>query len=291
MEAWQRAGVIQMAGTLYIVATPIGNVADFSERALNVLREVAVIAVEDTRHSGRLLTACGISTPMLSCHEYNEIERADTLLARVINGEDVALISDAGTPLVSDPGYQLVKRAHSRGVHVVPVPGPSAVITALCSAGLPTDRFVFEGFLPAKSSARIARLQELKDETRTLVFYEAPHRIVESLVDMVACMGADRPVTLARELTKTFETIIPATLATLLDTVRGDENQQKGELVLVLGGVEKSAAELDERDEKTLRVLLEDLPLKQAAALAAKITGQKKNFLYDTALSWQKVKD
>lgn len=282
---------MNMAGTLYIVATPIGNVADFSERALSVLRDVAVIAVEDTRHSGRLLQTCGINTPMLSCHEYNEIQRAEALLARVAAGEDVALISDAGTPLVSDPGYQLVKRAHALGIHVVPVPGPSAVITALSSAGLPTDRFVFEGFLPAKSAARVTRLQELKDEPRTLVFYEAPHRIVESLVDMVAVMGAGRPVTLARELTKTFETIIPATLGTLLEKVRDDENQQKGELVIVLGGAEKSAAEVDASTENTLKVLLEELPLKQAAALAAKITGHKKNQLYDLALSWQKVKD
>ncbi|MES2603486.1 MAG: 16S rRNA (cytidine(1402)-2'-O)-methyltransferase [Pseudomonadota bacterium] len=280
-----------MSGVLYIVATPIGNVADFSERALAVLRDVAVIAVEDTRHSGRLLQSCGINTPMLSCHEYNEVERSDALLKRIANGEDIALISDAGTPLVSDPGYQLVKQAHVRGIRVVPIPGASAVITALCSAGLPTDRFVFEGFLPAKSAARIARLQELKDETRTLVFYEAPHRILESLIDMLACMGADRPVTLARELTKTFETIIPATLSSLVEKVRNDENQQKGELVIVVGGAVKSGSELDENAEKTLKILLEELPLKQAAALAAKITGHKKNQLYDVALAWQKVND
>jgi 16S rRNA (cytidine1402-2'-O)-methyltransferase len=293
METGQPAHVSNptMQGTLYIVATPIGNVADFTERALAVLRDVAVIAVEDTRHSGRLLHTCGIDTPMLSCHEFNESERTDALLKRVAEGEDIALISDAGTPLVSDPGYQLVRQAHARGLRVVPVPGASAVITALCSAGLPTDRFVFEGFLPAKSAARLARLQELKEETRTLVFYEAPHRIVESLVDMVTCMGEARPATLARELTKTYETIIPATLGILLAKVQSDDNQQKGEMVIVLGGAAKAGSQLDEMAARTLKILLEELPLKQAASLAAKLTGHKKNQLYDIALAWQKIKD
>ena len=280
-----------MSGTLYIVATPIGNVADFSERAIKVLQQVAVIAVEDTRHSGRLLQAHGINTPMLSCHEYNEAERSEQLLQRVANGEDVALISDAGTPLVSDPGFQLVRMAHQRGCKVVPIPGPSAVIAALSCAGLPTDRFVFEGFLPAKQGARVTRLQELQNDPRTMVFYEAPHRIEECLQDMVTVMGADRAATLARELTKTFETIIPATLGELLKIVQADENQRKGEFVLVVAGAQKPDAALDADTEKTLKILMSELPLRQAAALTARITGHKKNLLYDTALSWQQIKD
>lgn len=280
-----------MTGKLYIVATPIGNPADFSERALTVLREVKLVAVEDTRHSGRLFNACSINTPMLSCHDYNETERIELLLGKVAAGDDIALVSDAGTPLVSDPGFQLVRQAHARGITVVPVPGPSAVIAALCSAGLPTDRFVFEGFLPAKAGARQARLQELAKERRTLVFYEAPHRIVECLADMEACFGSERAATLARELTKTYETIIPATLGKLIERVRSDENQQKGEIVLVVGGCAASEGALDADAEKTLKILLEELPLRQAASLAAKITSLKKNLLYDTALSWQEIKD
>lgn len=280
-----------MTGKLYIVATPIGNPADFSERALTVLREVKLVAVEDTRHSGRLFNACSINTPMLSCHDYNETERIELLLGKVAAGDDIALVSDAGTPLVSDPGFQLVRQAHARGITVVPVPGPSAVIAALCSAGLPTDRFVFEGFLPAKAGARHARLQELAKERRTLVFYEAPHRIVECLADMEACFGSERAATLARELTKTYETIIPATLGKLIERVRSDENQQKGEIVLVVGGCVASEGALDADAEKTMKILLEELPLRQAASLAAKITGLKKNLLYDTALSWQEIKD
>jgi 16S rRNA (cytidine1402-2'-O)-methyltransferase len=280
-----------VTGKLYIVATPIGNPADFSERALTVLREVKLVAVEDTRHSGRLFNACSINTPMLSCHDYNETERIELLLGKVAAGDDIALVSDAGTPLVSDPGFQLVRQAHARGITVVPVPGPSAVIAALCSAGLPTDRFVFEGFLPAKAGARHARLQELAKERRTLVFYEAPHRIVECLADMEACFGSERAATLARELTKTYETIIPATLGKLIERVRSDENQQKGEIVLVVGGCAASEGALDADAEKTLKILLEELPLRQAASLAAKITGLKKNLLYDTALSWQEIKD
>jgi 16S rRNA (cytidine1402-2'-O)-methyltransferase len=277
-----------MSGTLYIVATPIGNLGDFTERAIATLRAVSVIAVEDTRHSSRLLQSCGISTPMLSCHEFNESERVESLLQRVQRGEDVALISDAGTPLISDPGYHLVRQAHAQGIRVVPVPGPSAVIAALCSAGLPTDRFVFEGFLPAKSAARVAKLRELQDETRTMVFYEAPHRIVECLADMVACFGSERVATLARELTKTYETLLQASLAALLDKVQCDDNQQKGEIVLVVAGAEKRSSEVSAEAEATLKVLLEELPLKQAAALAAKITGQKKNLLYELALVLQK---
>jgi 16S rRNA (cytidine1402-2'-O)-methyltransferase len=218
-------------------------------------------------------------------------DEVEQLVGKVAAGDDIALVSDAGTPLVSDPGFQLVRQAHARGITVVPVPGPSAVIAALCSAGLPTDRFVFEGFLPAKAGARQARLQELAKERRTLVFYEAPHRIVECLADMEGCFGSERAATLARELTKTYETIIPATLGKLIERVRSDENHQKGEIVLVVGGCAASEGALDADAEKTLKILLEELPLRQAASLAAKITGLKKNLLYDTALSWQEIKD
>lgn len=280
-----------MSGTLFIVATPIGNLADFSERALQVLKQVALIAVEDTRHSVRLLQAYGIATPMLAVHEFNERQRTEGLLDRVAAGEKIALISDAGTPLISDPGYQLVRRAHQRGLNVVPVPGASAVITALSAAGLPSDRFTFEGFLPAKRSARLSALQKLQRETRTLIFYEAPHRILECLQDMVECFGQEREVTLARELTKTHETIRQATLGSLLAFVAGDANQQKGEIVLVLAGYEPSGPELDESVVRMLGILLEELPLKQAAALLARITGLAKGEIYDAGLQLKGKKD
>lgn len=280
-----------MKGTLYIVATPIGNLGDISERAIAVLRDASVIAVEDTRHSRKLLLQFGISTPMLALHDYNESERVAQILTRLANGDSVALISDAGTPLISDPGYQLVRQAHAQCIPVVPVPGACAAIAALCAAGLPTDRFAFEGFLPAKSAARVAALNELAHDPRTLVFYEAPHRIVECLVDMVACFGAEREVTLARELTKTFETLVHTTLAALLERVRNDANQQKGEIVLVVAGNTAVADEVDTAATHTLQVLLEELPVKQAAALAARITGMKKNLLYETALQLKREKD
>jgi len=280
-----------MSGTLFIVATPIGNLADFSERALHVLKQVAVIAVEDTRHSVRLLQAYGIATPMLAVHEFNERQRTEALLDRVAAGEKIALISDAGTPLISDPGYQLVRRAHQRGLQVVPVPGASAVIAALSAAGLPSDRFVFEGFLPAKRSARMSALHRLQREARTLIFYEAPHRILECLQDMVECFGGEREITLARELTKTHETIRHSTLAALLEFVAGDANQQKGEIVLVVAGYEPSGPELDEAVVRMLGILLEELPLKQAAALLARITGLAKGEIYDAGLQLKAKKD
>ena len=274
-----------MSGVLYIVATPIGNLGDIGARALAVLHEVDLIAVEDTRHSRRLLEHHGIKTPMQAYHAFNESERTASLLARVAGGGKVALISDAGTPLISDPGYQLVRQAHQRGLRVTPLPGPCAAVAALCAAGQPADRFCFEGFLPARRAARLAVLEDLAQEARTLVFYEAPHRIEESLADMVAVFGAARELTLARELTKTYETLLHGTLGDLLRRVRSDPDQRKGELVLVVAGaprvVERS---LDAATRHTLAMLLEELPLKQAAALAARITGHKKNLLYDEAL-------
>jgi len=280
-----------MPGILYIVATPIGNLGDISERALQVLRTVSLIAVEDTRHSARLLQNFGIATPMLAYHDFNESERAARLLARIQAGECVALISDAGTPLVSDPGYQLVRQAHAQGLPVVPVPGACAAIAALCSAGQASDRFVFEGFLPAKTAARKAALTALRAESRTIIFYEAPHRILECLTDMVECLGGTREATLARELTKTYETILHATLAELLARVNSDANQQKGEIVLVVAGQPAVMEEVDQQALHTLKILLAELPLKQAAALAAQITGVKKNLLYELALQWKQEKD
>ena len=272
-------------GSLYIVATPIGNMGDMTERAQKTLTDVDVIAVEDTRRSGQLLHNFEISTPMIAVHEHNERQICDSLLARIEKGESIALISDAGTPLLSDPGYFLVNQARERGISVVPIPGVSAVITALSVAGLPTDRFVFEGFLPAKSTARQQKLEKLKDDTRTVIFYEAPHRIVEMLKDCQLVFGGQRKVVLARELTKTFETVHGDTLDALIPWVEADENQRKGEFVVLVRGAEaREDTGIDAESERILLILLKDLPVKQAAALAANITGLKKNALYQFAL-------
>jgi 16S rRNA (cytidine1402-2'-O)-methyltransferase len=287
VEAGQRA----VSGTLYIVATPIGNLGDITERAIAVLRDASVVAVEDTRHSRKLLLQFGIATPMIALHDFNEGERVAQLLKRLADGEDVALISDAGTPLISDPGYQLVRQAHAQDVKVVPIPGSCALIAALSCAGLPTDRFTFEGFLPAKTAARLAVLESLRNETRTMLFYEAPHRIVECLVDMAQSFGAEREITFAREITKTFETITHTTIGALLESVRADANQQKGEIVLVVAGKAAGTDEIDAQALHTLRVLLVEMPVKQASALASRITGVKKNLLYDAALHLTHKKD
>ncbi len=272
-------------GSLYIVATPIGNMGDMTERAQNTLTDVDVIAVEDTRRSGQLLRNFEISTPMIAVHEHNERQICDSLLDRIEKGESIALISDAGTPLLSDPGYFLVNQARERGISVVPIPGVSAVITALSVAGLPTDRFVFEGFLPAKSAARQQKLENLKDDARTVIFYEAPHRIVEMLKDCQLVFGGQRKVVLARELTKTFETIHGDVLEALIPWVEADENQRKGEfVVLIQGAAAREDTGIDAESERILLILLKDLPVKQAAALAANITGLKKNALYQFAL-------
>jgi len=272
-------------GSLYIVATPIGNMGDMTERAQQTLKDVDVIAVEDTRRSGQLLHHFEISTPMIAVHEHNERQICDSLLSRIEKGENIALISDAGTPLLSDPGYFLVNQAREREMSVVPIPGVSAVITALSVAGLPTDRFIFEGFLPAKSSARQQKLEKLKEDIRTVIFYEAPHRIVEMLKDCQAVFGDERKVVIARELTKTFETVHGDTLKNLVPWVEADENQKKGEFVVLLhGAAARAETGLDAESERILLILLKDLPVKQAAALAASITGLKKNALYQFAL-------
>ncbi|NKQ12211.1 16S rRNA (cytidine(1402)-2'-O)-methyltransferase [Pseudomonas sp. SST3] len=274
------------AGTLYVVATPIGNLEDISARALRVLAEVALIAAEDTRHSARLMQHFGISTPLVACHEHNERDEGGRFIKRLLAGDSVALISDAGTPLISDPGYHLVRQARAAGIRVVPLPGACALIAALSAAGLPSDRFIFEGFLPAKQVARRSRLEQLREEPRTLIFYEAPHRILDSLIDLEQVFGPDRPAVLGRELTKTFETLKGAPLAELRAWVESDSNQQRGECVLVIGGWQAPQGD-DAVDANTLRVLqllLAELPVKRAAAVASEITGVKKNLLYQLAL-------
>ena len=277
-------------GTLYVVATPIGNLDDMSARALKVLGGVALIAAEDTRHSIRLLQHFGIDTPLAACHEHNERDEGGRFITKLLAGEDVALVSDAGTPLISDPGYHLVRQARAAGVNVVPVPGACALIAALSAAGLPSDRFIFEGFLPAKAVGRRARLEQVKEEARTLIFYEAPHRILECLEDMEAVFGGERPALLARELTKTFETLKGLPLAELRAFVAGDSNQQRGECVVLVGGWTPPEADQAISGEamRVLDLLLAELPLKRAAALAAEITGVRKNLLYQAALEKQK---
>lgn len=273
-------------GTLYVVATPIGNLDDITARALRVLRDVALIAAEDTRHSLRLLQHFGIETPLQACHEHNERDQGGRFVARLQAGDDVALISDAGTPLISDPGFNLVRQARAAGIRVVPVPGSCALIAALSAAGLPSDRFIFEGFLPAKSVGRRVRLELVREEVRTLIFYEAPHRVLESLQDMREVFGAERPAVLARELTKTFETIKGLPLGELCQWVADDANQQRGECVLLVGGWQAPEGEdaLSAESLRVLDVLLAELPVKPAAALAAEITGVRKNLLYQVAL-------
>lgn len=274
-----------MSGVLYVVATPIGNLQDWSPRAVETLKAVSVVAAEDTRHSGRLLQHYDINTRLLALHDHNESARTETLVAQLQAGESIALISDAGTPLISDPGYRLVAAVQAAGLRVVPVPGACAAIAALSAAGIPSDRFIFEGFLPAKAAARRERLGALAGETRTLIFYEAPHRIAECLDDMAAVIGPDRRIVLAREITKTFETIRQLPLQAMSDWVRGDPDQQRGEIVLVLEGAPDVTGEADWREaDRILAILMEELPLKQAAALAANITGLKKNALYERAL-------
>lgn len=273
-------------GVLYVVATPIGNLRDMSERAVATLKSVARIAAEDTRHSARLLAHFGIDTPMVALHEHNEREVTPRLLERLAAGDDVALISDAGTPLVSDPGYCLVRAARAAGYRVVPVPGPAACIAALSVSGLPADRFVFEGFLPARSAARRSRLEALRAEERTLMFHESSHRIVDCLGDMADSFGADRPAVIARELTKLYETVKSGSLATLLAWLCADPDQRKGEfVVLVQGAAPPGDDALDAAARRTLEVLVAELPLKQAVALAAKITGISRNALYALALT------
>ena len=271
---------------LYIVPTPIGNLSDITLRAIEVLKSVDCIAAEDTRHSGILLQHLDAKAPMLALHDHNEQQRAGVLIQRIQQGQSIALISDAGTPLISEPGYHLVKACRDAGVKVVPLPGPCAAITALSAAGLPTDRFVFEGFLPAKEKGKEDRLQALADETRTMVFYESPRRVVDTLESMQKVFG-DRLVVAARELTKTFETIHALPLSEMIPWLQEDENRTRGEFVLMVAGKTENSDDIPAEVQRTLTLLMKDLPLKKAAALTAEIYGVKKNALYAWGLEQQ----
>lgn len=277
-------------GVLYIVATPIGNLKDITLRALDILDEVDIIAAEDTRHSRRLLQEYNINKPLIAMHDHNEHGILNLLLTHLKDGRKIALVSDAGTPLICDPGFPLVRAARLAGFSVVPLPGPCAAIAALSASGVATDHFVFDGFLPGTSNARIKRLTHFLDESRTVVFYEAVHRIVDSLTDMIQVFGVERRIVLAREITKTYETFLDGTLAEVLVHVQSDTNQQRGEFVLILEGCRAVPAddELPKDAKRILSLLLTELSVKKAAQLAADITGCRKNALYDYALSLEK---
>ncbi|GAB7219231.1 16S rRNA (cytidine(1402)-2'-O)-methyltransferase [Vibrio comitans] len=271
--------------TLYIVPTPIGNLGDITQRAIEVLNGVDLIAAEDTRHTGRLLSHLNVGTRTFALHDHNEQQKAQVLVGKLLEGQSIALVSDAGTPLISDPGYHLVNQCRQAGVRVVPLPGACAVITALSAAGLPSDRFSFEGFLPPKSKGRKDRFLELAKVERTCIFYESPHRIMDSLADMLQVLGPDRQVVLARELTKTFETIQGMPLGELIPWLEEDANRIRGEMVLLVHGYrEESSDELPEEARRTLAILTKELPLKKAAALTAEIYSLKKNALYKWGL-------
>jgi 16S rRNA (cytidine1402-2'-O)-methyltransferase len=273
-----------MSAQLFVVSTPIGHLDDITYRAIDVLKSVSLIAAEDTRTSTQLLKHFGIQTPLTACHDHNESNKIDLLIDRLKNGENMALISDAGTPLISDPGFKFVRAAQENGIRVIPVPGACAAIAALSSVGLPSDRFSFEGFLPSKQSQRLLNLEKLKDESQTMIFYEAPHRILDSVKDMASVFGADRPVGFAREITKTFETIKKMTLGELAEFIANDHNQEKGEIVLVIGGSVEEKDLDQEKLNKLLLRLLEDLSVKAASQLAADLTGIKKKVAYQRAL-------
>ena len=268
-------------GCLWVVATPIGHRDDLSARAIVALREVAVIAAEDTRHSRPLLIHHNIDTPLIALHEHNERDAVEAIMRRLRGGDSVALISDAGTPLISDPGFRLVRAARAAGVRCIPVPGACAAIAALSVAGLPSDRFVFEGFLPPKAAARRVRLQELAGDARTVIFYESSHRVAESLADMRDVFGAEREAVLARELTKMFETVLGEPLAELAARVAADPDQQRGEcVILVAGRGEEVDAKLAE-GQRIFAILREELPPAKAAKMAAAITGAPRKLLYE----------
>ncbi len=275
-------------GILYVVATPIGNLSDLTARAREVLGAVAIVFAEDTRHSGQLLKHLGIDNPLISLHEHNEARRAAAIIGRLTSGEDVALVSDAGTPLISDPGYEVVRAAIDAGHRVVPIPGACAAIAALSVSGLPTDRFSFEGFLPAKPTARRERLRSLAGATQTLVFFEAPHRLADTLAAMAEEFGG-RGAAVARELTKQFESMYYGTLAELAARATEDADMNRGENVIVVSGREADGVQSGGLDaEVVLRTLLEELAPAQAAKLAAKLTGAKRSELYYKAVLWAK---
>lgn len=274
------------AGKLYIVATPIGNLSDITQRALEVLQQVDVIAAEDTRHSGKLLSHFGIQTRMFALHDHNEKQKAQVLVDEIKAGKSIALISDAGTPLISDPGYNLVNVAREQQVDVHPIPGPSAVITALSAAGLPTDKFLFAGFLPVKQQARMAELEKYKDADFTTVFYESPRRILDTLKYAQEVLGEERELVLAKELTKHFESFTKGNAQFIIDWLTEDKDRQQGEMVLMLSPNKKEQG-ISSEAESLLKVLMDELPTKKAAAITAQVHGLKKNDLYKLALSWQ----
>ncbi|HSQ69532.1 MAG TPA: 16S rRNA (cytidine(1402)-2'-O)-methyltransferase [Steroidobacteraceae bacterium] len=283
------SSVAPARGTLFVVATPIGNLGDLTPRAAEVLRRAELVLAEDTRRTAQLLAACAIERPrgsLESLHEHNERERVPRIIERLLDGAEIALVSDAGTPLLSDPGLVLVSAAAQAGVEVVAVPGPSALVAALSVAGLPTDRFVFEGFLPSRAAARRQRLEELAAESRTLVFYEAPHRVRETLEDLRERFGADRPAVVARELTKKFESVYRGSLGELAARAAADPALSRGEIVLLVGGADQAArAQSGVNAEQLLRLLLAELPPSAAAKLAAQITGLPRKELYERALA------
>jgi 16S rRNA (cytidine1402-2'-O)-methyltransferase len=267
-------------GNLFVVATPIGNRGDLGARALEVLRTVSAVCAEDTRHTRQLLAHFGVERPLVALHEHNEGEAAAGLVARLQAGESLALVSDAGTPLVSDPGFRLVRAAREAGIVVSPVPGASALVAALSVAGLPSDRFVFEGFLPAKPNARRERLASLAPEPRTLIFYESAHRIEEALADAAAAFGGERRAVVARELTKLFETVLDGPLDALLERVRADPNQRKGEFVLLVHGAPDDADAKVGAGRRLYARLNEYLPPSTAAKLASELSGAPRKALY-----------
>ena len=274
-----------MLGVLYVVATPIGNLEDFSARACTVLRDADAVLAEDTRRTRVLLERYAIPTPIRTFHEHNERRETPRLVARMLNGERLALVSDAGTPLVSDPGYVLVRAAHSHDVPVYCVPGPSAVTAALSISGLPTDRFTFEGFLPARRPRRMRALEMLEKETRTMVFYEAPHRLEDALSDFCAAFGGEREAAIARELTKRFESVVSGPLDHLLGDVRSRRIPARGEIVVVVRGSTPAQADDDTTDTMLRAILDEGVAVRQTAAIAARLTGRPRNALYRRALA------
>ena len=281
---------MSIESALYVVATPIGNLGDISQRAVDVLSKVDLVAAEDTRHTQRLLVHLGIDAQLISLHEHNERGKSESLVRRIEGGESIALVSDAGTPLISDPGYFFVKTARELGVKVVPIPGASALVTALSASGLASDRFVFEGFLPAKEGAKKKKLETFLTEKRTVIFYESPHRIVSTLESMAVVFGGERRVVMARELTKTFETILSLPVNELLGVVKADHHQQKGEFVLLVEGVLEQAIDRESINfdvEKSMAVLLKELPIKKAASVVAEMTGLPKKELYSLGLTIQ----
>jgi len=271
---------MQRPGTLFVVATPIGNLGDLSPRALDTLKKVSAVCAEDTRHTRQLLSHFGVDRPLVALHEHNEGDAAGTLVARLLAGESLALVSDAGTPLVSDPGFRLVRAAREAGIAVSPVPGASALVAALSVAGLPSDRFIFEGFLPAKANARRERLAMLAAEPRTLIFYESAHRIEDMLADAAAAFGAERRAVVARELTKLFETVLDGSLADLAQRVRADPNQRKGEFVLLVHGAGEAADAKVTEGRRLYAKLSEHLPPSTAAKVAAEWSGAPRKALY-----------